>query len=109
MKNTILLAGLAAVVNTAYAAGAGGAGGQGTVTTEPWSTSNIRYKATDRYRLVPPAKEYNMMNRLERRQMALNHRWLNRLKWYGYAAAGFFFGLPVVIKLSSLCWAWLLS
>ena len=53
-------------------------------------------------------KETNMMNRLERRRHALNLRWRNKLKWYGAAAAGLFFGLPVVVKFSSLCWEWML-
>lgn len=72
---------------------------------------NIHYRASNRYRwgYPPRNKETKMMNRLERRRHALNLRWLNKLKWYGATALGLFFGLPLVIKFSSLCWEWMLS
>lgn len=54
-------------------------------------------------------KETNMMNRLERRREAIRLKWWERLKWYGLGAAVLFFAVPVVVKLSSLCWEWLLS
>lgn len=101
---------VAAVMNIAY-----GADNDINEVVDPadprWEEVLARIRARDLARKMAPIldKETNMKNRLQRRRAAIWDKWSAR----AWATAGIcvllFFVIPLLLKLSTLCWVWVLS